>query len=507
MPPQLDTPPRETDPVSATPPREIEVFVLGAGVCGIGAGISLKRRGIESFVIADRADAVGGTWHHNRYPGCACDIPSHLYSFSFSLNPSWGRTFAPREEICDYLTRLTAEEGLEAHLRLKTEMTSATWQEHEARWLVETSGETYSARFFIAAPGPLHEPVMPRIPGLDRFAGTMFHSSNWPEDLDLSDKRVAVIGTGASAIQFVPEIRRRASHVVVFQRTPSWVMPKVDWATTRLERWAMRRIPGLLRVARAIQWVPIDGLILLTHHPRAAKAAQLVARMHVRRSVSDPAVRRALTPDYVLSCKRVAISNEYLRSFAAPNVELVPRAATEVREWSIVTAEGDEHEIDVLILGTGFHVLTTHPIAERITGERRSLSAYWAGQPRAYMGTSMPGFPNFFMMFGPNIGTASGFVMAEAQLSYISRALRYARSGDVAKMVVTDEAQERFTARVDRALDGSTFVTGGCTSYYLDETGRPALVWPWTMARMRRDLARFDPAAFNMLREPARTDA
>lgn len=480
--------------------RTVEVLVLGAGVCGIGAGIALKRAGIEDFAIVDRATAVGGTWHHNRYPGCACDIPSHLYSFSFAMNPDWSRTFAGRAEIQGYLERLSTDAGLGPHLELATEVRRASWDESAAHWRVETSRGRFAARFFIVAAGPLHEPIIPRIPGLADFIGAAFHSSAWPADLDLAGKRIAVIGTGASAIQFVPRIQAVADRVSVFQRTPPWVMPKIDWSTTRAERWAMRRVPGLIRVARLAQWVPIDGLVLLTHHPRAARAAQLVARAHMRRAIADADLRRSLTPDYVLSCKRVAISNEYYRAFAQPNVELITEPAAEIREHSIVGADGTARDVDVIVFGTGFHVLTTHPIAERIIGTDETLAAYWRGQPRGYMGCSIPGFPNLFMMFGPNIGTASGFVMAEAQLDYVTRALRYVRGSDVASIDVTEAAQRDFTERVDRALDGSTFVTGGCTSYYLDEAGRAALAWPWTMARMRRELGAFDPTAYRMRR-------
>lgn len=473
--------------------RDVEAFVLGAGVCGIGAGIALKREGIDDFIIVDRANALGGTWHHNRYPGCACDIPSHVYSFSFAMNPDWRRTFAERGEIKAYLDRTAADFGLLPHLRLGTEMRDAQWDDARQRWDVETTRGRFSSRFLILAAGPLHEPIVPRLPGLEKFRGTMFHSANWPEDLDLRDRRVAVIGTGASAIQFVPRIQPEAARITVFQRTPPWVMPKIDWRTTRLERWALRRVPGLMRMMRLLQWVPLDGLILLTHHPRLARAAQIVARLHLRRAVKDSELRRSLTPDYVLSCKRVAISNEYYPALARPNVEVVTTAAKEIRESSIVGVDGVEREVDTIIFGTGFHVLTNHPITERVRGRRgQTLADYWQGSPRGYMGTTISGFPNAFMMFGPNIGTASGFVMAEAQLDYTMGAVRAVRAAGAASIDIREEHQDAFTAEVDRALEGSTFLTGGCSSYYLDGHGRVALAWPWTMARMRRALRSFD---------------
>lgn len=483
----------DADSAAGTAVREIEAFVLGAGVCGIGAGIALKREGIEDFIIVDRAEAVGGTWHHNRYPGCACDIPSHVYSFSFAMNPDWSRTFAERGEIKAYLDRTAADFGLLPHLRLRTEMHDARWDEVRQRWSIDTTRGRFAARFLILAAGPLHEPVVPRLPGLQDFRGTMFHSANWPADLDLTGRKVAVIGTGASAIQFVPRIQPQAEQVTVFQRTPPWVMPKIDWRTSRLERWAMRRLPGLMRLMRFVQWAPLDGLILMTHHPRLARAAQRIAQWHLRRAIEDPQLRRDLTPDYVLSCKRAAISNDYYPALAQPNVEVVTAAAREVRERSIIGADGVEREVDAIIFGTGFHVLTSHPITARVHGRRgQTLAEYWQGSPRGYMGTTISGFPNAFMMFGPNIGTASGFVMAEAQLDYTMGALRAVRDAGVASIEIREEQQDAFTAEIDRALEGSTFLTGGCSSYYLDEHGRVALAWPWTMARMRRTLRSFD---------------
>lgn len=488
--------------------RHVEAFVLGAGVCGIGAGIALKREGIEDFIIVDRADALGGTWHHNRYPGCACDIPSHVYSFSFAMNPDWRRTFAERGEIKAYLDRTAADFGLLPHLRLRTEMRDAQWDDVRRRWSIETTRGRFASRFLILAAGPLHEPIVPRLPGLEEFRGRMFHSANWPDDLDLRGQRVAVIGTGASAIQFVPRIQPQAERLTVFQRTPPWVMPKIDWRTTRLERWAMRRVPGLMRAMRLVQWAPLDGLILLTHHPRLARAAQTIARMNLRRAVKDPELRRNLTPDYVLSCKRVAISNEYYPALARPNVEVVTAAAKEIRESSIIGTDGVEREVDTIIFGTGFHVLTNHPITTRVRGRRgQTLAEYWQGSPRGYMGTTISGFPNAFMMFGPNIGTASGFVMAEAQLDYTMGALRAVRAAGAASIEIREDQQEAFTAEVDRALEGSTFLTGGCSSYYLDDHGRVALAWPWTMARMRRALRSFDIGAYDTQSVPVGSPA
>lgn len=473
------------------------MVILGGGVCGVGAGITLRREGIEDFVILERAGQLGGTWHHNSYPGCAVDIPSHLYSFSFALNPDWKRTFAEQPELRDYVVRTAERFGIPAHTRLGTEVLDARWDAEGERWAIDTNDGRYTARFFIVAAGPLHEPEIPNLPGLSSFRGELFHSSNWRHDLDLGGKRVAVIGNGASAIQFVPAIQPQVAKLTVFQRTPSWVMPKIDWRTTRLERWAMRRIPGLMRFARLAEWAPTDLLLLTIRHPRIARLAHGIARLNIRRAIRDPELRRKVTPDYTIACKRTGISNAYYPALAKPNVELVAAPVTEVREHSLVAADGSEQEADVIIFGTGFKVLTDHPVAMRIRGRSgTSLAAYWDGSPRAYNGTAIAGFPNLFMLFGPNIGTASGFVMAEAQLDYIAGALREARARGLTSIEVRESAQRAFVREMDQALEGSVFLVGGCTSYYLDKKGRVALAWPWTMRALRRRLRRFDIEAY-----------
>lgn len=482
-------------------PREVEVVILGAGVCGIGAGITLKREGIDDFVILERAGELGGTWHHNTYPGCAVDIPSHLYSYSFALNPDWRRTFAAQSELKRYVADTASRFGIPPHVRLHTEVLEAGWDERTQRWTIETSDGRYTARFFIVAAGPLHEPEIPDLPGLAAFNGEVFHSSAWRHDLDLVGRRVAVIGNGASALQFVPAIQPAVGKLTVFQRTPSWVVPKIDWRTTAFERWAMRHVPGLMHLARWLEWAPLDVLIITLRYPRLARVAHLAGRWNVRRAIRDPELRRKVTPDYVIGCKRTGISNTYYPALAQPNVELVAAPVTEVRPDSVISADGGEHPVEVIVFGTGFKVLTDHPVAMRIRGSGGgTLADRWNGSPRAYNGTVIAGFPNLFMLFGPNIGTASGFVMAEAQLQYIAAALRAVRSAGLASIDVREDVQRAFVDELDRAFVGSVFTAGGCTSYYLDKTGRVALAWPWTMASLRRRLQSFDLAAFDARR-------
>lgn len=479
-------------------PTDVGVVILGAGLCGIAAAIGLQTAGIDDFVIVERSDDVGGTWHHNRYPGCAVDIPSHVYSFSYALRPDWSRVYAPQQELERYLADVATEHRLGDRTVLNTEVLDAAWDEADQRWLVRTTGATYRARAYVIAPGPLHEAVTPNLPGLDRFQGQAFHSSKWPQDADLAGRRVVAIGTGASAVQFLPRIQKEVGHLTVLQRTPSWVLPKLDWALSKWHKNTLRRLPFLMRLERLAFWAPMDLLFLAsTHHPRLARVASLIGRGYMRAVVKDRATRRALTPDYAPTCKRLGFSNEYFHTFNAPNVELVTSPAAEIREHSVVTADGREIPCDTIIYGTGFATLPHHPANDRVRGaDGRTLAEVWNGRPTAYLGTTIAGFPNAFMMFGPNIGTLSGFVMAEAQTSYIVGALRAMEAEGLGSIDVRPEVQEAYVRELDEALEGSTFAAGGCVSYYQDDDGRIALVWPWTMARMKRRLARFDLAAY-----------
>lgn len=478
--------------------HDVDALVLGAGVCGMAAAIGLRRAGFDDVVIVERAGTFGGTWLHNRYPGCAVDIPSHVYSFSFALSAEWNRVFAEQPELLAYLEDVGERFGLRDVLVPHTEVLEAAWDDDAQRWIVRTSGETYRARAFVSAAGPLHEPIIPDLPGLGEFRGEVFHSAHWPQDLDLRGKRVVVIGTGASAIQFVPAIQPQVAHMTVLQRTPSWVLPKLDWRVSAGEKRLLRRFPALRRVARMAIWGPMDvGMIAVTQHPRVAGLLGLIGRLHLRRAIPDAALRRALTPDYAPTCKRLGLSNDFYRAFAQPNVELVCQPAAEVRADTVVTTAGRAIPADVIVLGTGFHTMQHHPVNERIRGrDGRTLAEVWNGCPTAYMGTTVPGFPNLFVMFGPNVGTLSGMVMAEAQTDYLVGAMEAMRRGGLASIDVREEALDAFVREVDAAVQGTTFLAG-CRSYYLDDRGRVALAWPWSMGRLRRRLRTFDLAAYD----------
>jgi cyclohexanone monooxygenase len=482
---------------------DVDVLILGGGICGIGTAIALQRDGFDVLVL-EKAEQLGGTWRENTYPGCACDIPSHLYSFPFAPNPDWSRGFAGQAEIQDYVLRVAAEHGIPQRTRFGTEVLEARWEDAGQRWVLETTRGTFTSRAFVLAAGPLHEPVLPDVAGTGRFRGFAFHSSRWAHDHDFTGERVAVIGTGASTAQFVPHLRREAASVHVFQRTPAWVMPKLDWRTSRLERALLRRIPALTRALRLAQWAAIDAMIVVNFHPRVARLFHAVGRLHMRRAVRDRRLRRILTPRYVIGCKRVLVSNDFYPALAQPDVEVIPEAVAEVREHSVVGVGGTEREVDTVIYATGFHV-TDLPVAERVRGrDGRTLADVWQGSPRAYLGTAISGFPNAFMLFGPNVGSASAFVMLDAQLRYVTAALRALRGEGLGSIDVRPEVQDAFKAWADRRLEGTTWLAGGCSSYYIDAAGRNAAAWPGTMASLRRRLSRFELSdyACEPVREP-----
>lgn len=475
--------------------QAIEVLILGGGLSGVAAAIGLRRAGIEDVVIIERSDSVGGTWHHNTYPGCAVDIPSHLYCFSYALKPDWSRVYATQPELESYIEGVVDDFGVRDKVRLHTEVLDARWDADDRRWCVHTSGGVFRARFFVIAAGPLHEPIIPDLPGRESFQGRAFHSSRWPGDVDLTNRTVVAIGTGASAIQFVPAVQSQVRRLTVLQRTPSWVLPKPDWAISETSKRYMARMPILMRFLRVFTWLILDTFTTAAiRSPRFAGLLSFIGRLHIRSHIKDASLRQALTPRYAPTCKRLGFSNDYYRALAQPNVELVTSPAVALREHSVVTADGREIPADVIIFGTGFQTLQHHPVTTRIRGRYgKTLAEVWDGNPKAHMGTTMRGFPNAFMMFGPNAGTLSGFTMAEAQTKYLVGAIQAANQRGVDALEVTAQAQDGFIAHADRMLNKSTFVLGGCESYYLaDGRRRVSLPWPGTMYSLTRRLRRFD---------------
>ena len=480
------------------------IAIIGSGFGGLGAAIRLKQRGEDDFLIFERAEEVGGTWRDNSYPGCACDVQSHLYSFSFAPNPDWTRSFSPQSEIWDYLKRCARDFQLLPHIRFRHDVREAAWDDQAQVWRIETSRGSYTARALVMASGALSEPSLPALPGLENFRGRVFHSARWAHDYDLTKRRVAVVGTGASAIQFVPEIQPVVERLHLFQRTPPWIMPRRDRALTRYEQRLFRRFPSLQRLARASIYLFREMFVAGFRHVGLARHVERIARRHLERSVRDAALRAKLTPDYRIGCKRILVSNDYLPAITQPNVELVTDGVAEVRAHSVVGGDGVERPVDAIILGTGFRV-TDPPLARHIRGRQGStLAEVWAGSPRAHVGTTVAGFPNLFILLGPNtaLGHTSVLYMIEAQIEHVLAALACVGRDGVTSIEPRAEAQAAYVAEVERRMRGTVWVAGGCASWYLDSTGRNSTIWPDFTWRFRRRAARFDPAEYVLRTRP-----
>jgi cation diffusion facilitator CzcD-associated flavoprotein CzcO len=474
------------------------VAIVGSGFAGLGMAIRLREAGIEDFVVLERADDVGGTWRDNSYPGCACDVPSHLYSFSFAPNPGWSHTYSSQPEIREYLRHVVDRFGIAPHIRLSCTVQGARWDEDAKRWEIQTSQGPVRARVLVSGTGPLVEPKIPDFPGLERFEGPMFHSARWDHSVSLAGKRVAAIGTGASAIQFVPAIAPDVAQLHVFQRTPPWVMPHSSRPVTRFEKTLYRRFPPAQRLVRGAIYASRELLVLgFVKHPRLMPLLERVARRHMTRHLTDPELVRKATPDYTIGCKRILPSNGWYPALARDNVELVTDAVTEIRERSVATADGTEREVDAIVFGTGFHVVDM-PVGRLVHGRGgTTLADVWNGSPRAHLGCTVAGFPNLFILLGPNTGLGhnSMVYMIESQISYVLGALRELRSRGADLVEVREDVQERSNAALQERLPGTVWSTG-CKSWYLDAQGRNPTIWPdWTW-RFRRRTARFDPAEY-----------
>lgn len=500
----------ETPPAQSSGPRsdqvrtpDVDIAIVGCGFAGLGMAIRLEQSGIEDFVILERAQEIGGTWRDNTYPGCQCDVPSRLYSFSFELKADWSRTFPLQAEIQAYLLGCFERHGLERHLRRGHEVRDAAWDEPAQMWRIETSQGPLSARVLVSGMGALSDPALPDIPGIDSFEGTMFHSATWDHDHNLDGERVAVVGTGASSIQFVPRIQPRVGHLHLFQRTPPWIMPHPDRAVSRIERLAFRWLPGFQRVVRTGMYLGRESWVIGFLHERVMRLPERIARRHLRRQVPDPGLRRKLRPDYRIGCKRILLSNDYYPAVSQSNVEVIGGGIAEVRPHSVVAADGTEREVDTIIFGTGFHV-TDMPAAQHVRGrDGRTLDEVWQGSPRALCGTAIPGFPNLFMLVGPNtgLGHTSMVVMIEAQVEYVLDCLRHMQRERIGAIDAREEAEIAFNRQLQTRMQGTVW-TSGCASWYLDDTGRNTTLWPGSTLTFRRRLRHFDPREYELM--PAR---
>ena len=487
---------------------EVDHLIVGAGFGGLCAAIKLDEAGERDFVVIEKDSDVGGTWHINTYPGAECDVPSQLYSFSFALNPDWSKIYSPQQEIWEYTKRVATEAGILDRCVLETSVDHAAWDEARQRWIVTTThvatGEerSYAARTVVSASGGLSEPSLPDIDGIGSFTGEVFHSARWNHEVDLRGRRVAVIGTGASAIQLVPEVAQLAGRVDVYQRTPNWIIPRNERRFSRLEKTVFRHVPGAQRTVRAAVYATLEARVpAFVRFPAAMRAVEAQGRKNIAKGISDPALRAAVTPQYRAGCKRILVSNKWYPALDRDNVELVTHGISKVTESGIVDSSGTEREIDVLIIATGFHV-TDPPIAQHITGrDGRSLAAVWDEHGmRAYKGTTIHGFPNLFQIVGPNtaLGHSSMIFIIESQVRYVVDAARTMRERGLGAIEPTAEAQESWTATVLERMKKTVWTTGGCASWYLDKFGNNVTLWPGQTFTFRRHLARFDPASYDV---------
>lgn len=470
------------------------VVVIGAGIAGVGLGVRLLQQGIEEFVILERNESVGGTWFEHTYPGCGCDIPAHLYSYSFARNPRWTRMFPRQEEILDYV-RATAEEfGVLPHIRFSCEMEESAWDQDAGLWRVRTAEGELTADVLVTAIGATAEPDEPEIDGLASFTGHRFHSARWDHDHDLRGERVAVIGTGPGAAQFVPRIQPEVERLTVFQRTAPWVLPHVDRPVPWVERALYNALPPLQDVQRNLLFAVYESMGIGFRGKTALIApVEAIGRAHLRRQVRDPELRAKLTPHYRFGCKRPILSNTYNPALAAENTEVVTAPIYRVDGNAIVTGDGARHEVDTLISAIGYKYnrsLLTHRLRG---GDGRTLGEVWDRSPKAYLGSTVPGFPNMFILLGPNsIGINSVIFSLESQIAYVMSALRTMDRRGARRVEVRQEALDGFVEDVDARSEGSVWTAGGCKAYYVDDTGRNFGLYPGFATGFRRRTRRFD---------------
>lgn len=472
------------------------IAIIGGGFAGLGMAVRLKQAGIDDFVILERADALGGTWRDNTYPGCAVDVQSHLYSFSFAPNPDWSHVYAPQAEIWAYIERIAREHGVLPHVRFGRDVLGGTFDEEAGRWHLRTSGGDVDAQIVVSAMGPLSNPVAPDVAGLETFSGHVFHSARWDHDHDLRGRRVGVIGTGSSAAQFVPAIQPEVGRLLVFQRTPGWTLPRMNRRISRLERAVYRRVPAVQSAVRRRQFVYREALGLLLRDPRRGLVVQAAAKARLRLQVKDGALRAKLTPDYRAGCKRLIVTDAFYPALGQPNVDVVTDRIVEVRPGGVLTSDGTEHAVDTLILGTGFEIM---PVADPLHGrDGVALRDRWAVRREAYLGTTIAQYPNLFMLVGPNTATGhtSALLYAEAQIEYVLQALRHLDRTGARSLEVRPEVQQAFSASLRERLGGTIWTTGGCKSWYLDDDGGSSVLWPGTTWEFQRALAAFDPADY-----------
>ncbi|MGW5298100.1 flavin-containing monooxygenase [Rhodococcus aetherivorans] len=480
-------------------PRQVDTLIIGSGFAGLGAAVRLTRAG-KDFVVLERGSEVGGTWRDNTYPGAACDVPSNLYSYSFALNPGWTRSFSPQPEIQAYIASVADRYDVRRRTVFGCDVQTVRWNTATHRWDVQTTKGAFDARIVVSAVGALCEPSLPDVAGIEGFRGEIFHSARWNHDADLTGKRVAVIGTGASAIQIVPAIAGKVAHLDVYQRTAPWVLPRADREYTPVERLAFRRVPGFQRLSRALQYLTRETQVVgLAKAPVFMKPLELAARAHIRRQITDPELRRKVTPNFRIGCKRMLISNNYYPALARPNVDLVTDGIAEVTADGIVTRDGTTRQVDAIVVATGFHVTDSPTFAGIFGKDGRSLAdVFDATGMQGYKGAAVAGFPNMFFLVGPNtgLGHTSMVYMIESQLNYLVDAIETIDRHRIGTVEVRPEVQGEYNRNLQDALKRSVWSNGGCASWYLDKHGNNTTLWPSFTFEFRRITKHFDLDAY-----------
>ncbi|MGH8529834.1 MAG: flavin-containing monooxygenase [Nevskiales bacterium] len=518
-----------------TPKTNTQIAIIGTGFSGLGMAIQLKKAGIHDFVVLEKNTDVGGTWWENHYPGCACDVQSHLYSFSFEPNPKWSRMFSPQKEIQAYLRHSAEKHELLAHVRFNTIVIGATFDESSGQWQLRTTDahalkdymqqrdikpgdalnlqdpalpptQTLKAQVVVSGMGGLSTPSYPKLKGLETFEGLSFHSQDWNHDYDLGGKRVAVLGTGASSIQFVPQIQPKVAKLDLYQRTPPWIVPKPDRAISAFEHWLFKWLPFTQKLFRGALYTQLEARALaFVVNPKLMKLLQYVALGHLRKQIRNPELRKKVTPNYVMGCKRVLISDDYYPALAQSNVDVITNGIREVRARSVVTDDGVERPVDAIIFGTGFRA--TDPLPRGVIYGRngQDILDAWKEGPEAFRGTTVSGFPNLFLLMGPNTGLGhnSMVYMIESQIAYVMGALRTLREKSLKFVDVKPAAQASYNRKLQEHAKEAIWSVGGCRSWYLLPNGKNVTLWPGFTWQFRRSTRRFDAAAYELHPEVA----
>jgi cation diffusion facilitator CzcD-associated flavoprotein CzcO len=479
-------------------PLQHSIAVVGGGFGGVGAAAILSRSGYRDVTVFERGERIGGVWHHNTYPGAACDVPSHLYEFSFAPNPRWSRRYSPQAEIQAYLEDVARDHGILNRIRTSTDVQSARW--NGERWVLETSAGTHEADVLLTACGQLTVPSIPAIPGLDSFEGPTFHTAEWRHDVDLAGRRVAVVGTGCSAIQVVPSIQPIVEHVDIYQRSPGWTIPKMDFAYSERAQRLFERFPALQRLDRAALFYFFEvGTAALTGKRWLLPGFRAIARWQINKAIDDPELRRKVTPHDEVGCKRIMLTDDWYPTLTRPNVELIADRVAEVTPTGLRTDDGRERPADVLVLATGFKTHGFVAPMEVVGAGGRTLAEEWSPTARAYLGMSVPGFPNMFLLYGPHTNGGSGSVIftIEAGMGHVLAALAELDRAGARSIEVRREAAEAFDRELREALAGTVWHSG-CTNWYIDENGNDPNQWPWLWSTYRRRTASVDAGAYEL---------